>query len=109
MLWLRYALGRARPFTSLTTIYANYLESPGTKAYTQTEARRMFSDYANVDIETVLTHGDLLDSGAGQQHTGFLLSFMRLIWPRRVIRFLFPRHGLFMLITAKKANSATQD
>jgi len=29
MLWLRYGLARARPRTSLASIYAQWLESPG--------------------------------------------------------------------------------
>ncbi|MEP7245911.1 MAG: class I SAM-dependent methyltransferase, partial [Gammaproteobacteria bacterium] len=33
MLWMRYALLRLRPWTSLAHIYSRYLESPGTKAY----------------------------------------------------------------------------
>ena len=33
MLWLRYGLGRGKPFMSPAHIYATYLESPGTKAY----------------------------------------------------------------------------
>ncbi len=32
MLWLRYGLLTGRPFRSLSEIYANHLESPGTKA-----------------------------------------------------------------------------
>lgn len=38
MLWVRYALLKAKPFTSMADIYSNHLESPGTKAYTKAEA-----------------------------------------------------------------------
>ena len=68
MLWLRYALLTGRPWRSLGSIYAKHLESPGTKAYSVAEARRLFSAFDDVRISTVLTHGDLLESGAGQRH-----------------------------------------
>ena len=68
MLWVRYALLRLRPFTSLSEIYAKYLEGPGTKAYSVAEARRLFQNFRSVEIRTVLTHGDLLSSQAGQRH-----------------------------------------
>ena len=102
MLWVRYALLRGRPWTSLSAIYARYLESPGTKAYSMSEARALFSDFKDVRIEIVLTHGDLLESAAGQRHGGALLDMARRVWPRGLIRRFLPRAGLFMLITAVK-------
>ena len=104
MLWLRYALLRGRPFTSLLNIYMNYLESPGTKAYSLKEAYILFKDFEVEHIDTFLTHGDLLTSPAGQRHRGKLLSFVRLVWPRRLIRYFFSKQGLFMTIKAKKRN-----
>ena len=102
MLWLRYGLLKMRPFTPLHKIYASYLESPGTKAYSIKEARLLFAEFEDVKVTTVLSHGDLLTSGAGQRHEGALLDIARRIWPRRFItRFLFGR-GLFMMIDAKK-------
>jgi SAM-dependent methyltransferase len=98
MLWLRYALLRLRPFTPLAEIYANHLESPGTKAYTLDEARALFRGASDVQAWTVLTHGDLLTSQAGQQHRGSLLSLARVIWPRALLRRVFPRSGLFLLV-----------
>ena len=102
MLWLRYALGRLRPLTPFTTVYARHLESPGTKAYSKSEAKRMFGDFRSVTIETVLTHGDLLSSRAGQRHRGLLLTIARMIWPRWFIKRFLQGNGLFMLITAVK-------
>lgn len=102
MLWMRYALMRLRPYTSLKTIYSRYLESPGTKAYTVNEAKQLFSAYRQVQIDTVLTHGDLLTSDAGQRHKGALLSAARKLFPRAIIKKLFPKHGLFMMIKAVK-------
>lgn len=102
MLWIRYGLLTGRPWRSLSSIYAEYLESPGTKAYSVAEVRKMFSAFSEVKIRTVLTHGDLLESDAGQRHGGLILSLARKIWPRRLIRWLFPNLGLFMLIEAKR-------
>ena len=102
MLWLRYALLRGRPLTSLDAIYANYLESPGTKAYSEAQARYLFAAFENVTIHIELTHGDLLTSQAGQRHQGTMLNIARLIWPRWLFRIFFPRNGLFMLVQATK-------
>jgi SAM-dependent methyltransferase len=102
MLWLRYALLAGKPWRNLADIYANHLESPGTKAYTVDEARRLFRRFGEVRISTVLTHGDLLESDAGQRHRGWLLALAKRLWPRRLLRWLLPGHGLFMLIEVKK-------
>ena len=102
MLWVRYGVLRLRPWTSLKQIYANHLESPGTKAYTVPEARRLFVGFRQVEIETVLTHSDLLESGAGQRHRGFSLALAKRLWPRALLRRVARGHGLFMLITAVK-------
>lgn len=102
MLWIRYALMRARPFTSLSKIYFDYLESTGTKAYTPEETRQLFRKFKNVTIDTALCHGDLLTSDVGQRHRGVLLTIARKMWPRWLIRTLFPKHGLFLTTHAYK-------
>ena len=71
MLWLRYGLFSLRPFRRLDDIYASYLESPGTKAYSRAEALKLFDDFLVVDIKTPLAHGDLLQSPVGQRHKRF--------------------------------------
>lgn len=102
MLWVRYALFLGRPWRSIEYIYANFLESPGTKAFTKNEAMKLFKDFSSVSIQTVLTHGDLLTSEVGQRHRGILLSFARKIIPRNLIKKYFQWAGLFMLIEAHK-------
>jgi ubiquinone/menaquinone biosynthesis C-methylase UbiE len=102
MLWVRYALLRLRPTVTLAHIYSQYLESTGTKAYSVSEARELFAVLRDVRITTVLTHGDLLSSAAGQRHSGFLLSLAKRLLPRGLIRKLLPSRGLFMLIEARK-------
>ena len=102
MLWVRYALLRLRPWITLREIYARYLESPGTKAYSVAEARHLFSEFRDVIIKTPLGHGDLLESKVGQRHRGFLLPMAKKLWPRWFIRRFMPNSGLSMLIEARK-------
>jgi SAM-dependent methyltransferase len=102
MLWVRYGLLAGKPWRGLSDIYAHHLESPGTKAYTVKEAHALFSKFVDVKISTVLTHGDLLESDAGQRHRGWWLSMAKRIWPRQFLRWALPGHGLFMLIEAGK-------
>jgi ubiquinone/menaquinone biosynthesis C-methylase UbiE len=102
MLWLRYGLFSMKPFKGLSEIYSKHLESPGTKAYSVEEAFQLFAGFDEVKITNELTHGDLLTSGTGQRHEGIILSFVRIIWPRFIIRKFFNNSGLFMLISAKK-------
>jgi SAM-dependent methyltransferase len=102
MLWTRYALLALRPWWSLRQVYARYLESPGTKAYSVAEARELFSAFRNVHTRIVLTHGDLLASDVGQRHCGLLLSAARRLWPRWFFKRFCHRMGLFLLIEARK-------
>lgn len=102
MLWGRYGLLAGRPWASLRELYARHLESPGTKAYSIAEARELFREFRSVHIEIELSHGDLLESEAGQRHKGAALTVARAIWPRALIRRFFPSAGLFMLIKAVK-------
>jgi hypothetical protein len=58
--------------------------------------------FGDVRIHTVLTHGDLLTSGAGQRHQGALLDVARRIWPRWLFKIVAKDRGLFMLIDCVK-------
>lgn len=102
MLWLRFGLATGRPWMSLAEVYAKHLESPGTKAYSIEQARRLFHRYVDVEIRTELTHGDLLSSDAGQRHPGRVLAMARLFWPRWLLRRVCAKNGLFMLIEGTK-------
>ena len=102
MLWIRYAFLRLRPWMPLRDIYSQFLESPGTKAFTPEEARAMCARFSDVHVEVELSHGDLLSPYAGQRHKGLALSLARFLWPRTFIRKFMKRRGLFMLITALK-------
>jgi len=103
MLWARYGLLRGRPWRPLPDIYAEHLESPGTRAFSVEQARALCSRFERADVTPVLTHADLLSSEVGQRHRGPLLAVARRVWPRRLIRRWFADHGAFLLITATKA------
>ena len=102
MLWLRYALLSGKPWRTMADIYSNYLESPGTKAYTPAGSAVLFPDTNDLKPRVVLTHGDLLEGGAGQRHSGLLISVARAIWPRWLFRRFGRDLGLFLLIEGQK-------
>lgn len=102
MLWARYGLLRGRPFRPLADIYHHHLESPGTKAYTVSEAKEMCSKFSHLNVSTLLGFADLLEGAVGQRHEGGLLSLAKKLWPRPLLRVLFKRHGLNLLIEARK-------
>ena len=56
--WLRYAVGRGRPWRSFAAVLAEHMESPGTKAYTQSELNRLFSGFDEVRFVRFLTPYD---------------------------------------------------
>jgi ubiquinone/menaquinone biosynthesis C-methylase UbiE len=102
MLWLRYALLRMKPFLPLSDIYFNFLESPGTKAFTVSQAKEMCSMFSSVNVGVQLGFGDLLLGNVGQRHQGLMLSFAKKIWPRWFIKHFLAKHGLGLFINAMK-------
>lgn len=102
MLWLRYALLAMAPFTSMRSIYARHLESPGTRALSKREAKRLFERFSKVELQVRLSHGDLLSEHAGQRHRGRALSLARTIWPRRLVARYLGGFGLFLCVEATK-------
>lgn len=56
--WLRYGLLRGRPWQTPTELLARWMESPGTKAYTQRELDELFADFADVRYERFVTPYD---------------------------------------------------
>lgn len=99
MLWLRYGFLRGK---SLRQSVFEHLESPGTKTYAMPEALALMDGFEDVKIQVVFSPGDLL---LHQPSARFQSGFYRLVWklfPRRLVRTLGRRWGLFLLITAKK-------
>jgi len=102
MLWGVHCLARLRPWKGPRWAMYNYLESPGTKAYTKAEARELFSCFSRIEVRTQLGHGDLLTMGPYQKHRKW---YHRLVWalyPRWAIRLIGDRLGTGLLIEAVK-------
>lgn len=57
--WLYFAAFRGNPRRSLSDVLASHVESPGTKAYTQDEARDLFGTATKVTVDTVVTPYDM--------------------------------------------------
>ena len=102
LLWTVHCLGGFRPWKSARWAIYNFLESPGTKAYTKDEARAMFSSFSQTSIRTQLSHGDLLALGPYQRHTRWHHKLALALYPRWAIRLLGNRLGMAMLIEAEK-------
>ena len=88
-LYLLFGLFALRPRRSLKDIIASHHESPGTKAYSVAEARRMFSAFKDLEIEVHLTPYDLR-----YKRDRYL--------PRWVGRLIPQRLGWFMVIRGRK-------
>ena len=102
LLWARYGLAAGRPFVPFREIYAQHLESPGTKAYTRREAERLFRHFSDLRIRPQLSMGDLLDGKVGERHHGLALSMAKALWPRSFIRCALPRLGNYLLIEGRR-------
>jgi SAM-dependent methyltransferase len=99
MLWLRHGFWRGK---SLKHSVFDHLESPGTKTYTQVEACALMRGFRDVAMRIVFSPGDLL---LHQPSPRFQSPFYRLVWklyPRRLVRLLAWKWGLFLLITGTK-------
>lgn len=103
LMWLRHGLIRGR---SLTHVYAKYLESPGTKAYTVEEAEAMFHDFKAVFARSQLSFRDLLRDDPEERDVHPVLSLAQRFWPRPLIRRFLSRHGLMLLVEARRSPSA---
>ena len=88
MLWIKYGLFKFRPFRSLENIYSDYLESPGTKAYTIEEAKELVKQFSNAEISVQLSFGDLLDGNVGVRHKGWVLSLAKAMYPKLLIKII---------------------
>lgn len=87
--WVHYGLLRGRPFQSPRSLIGDHLESPGTKAYTVAEARKLFSDLKEIEIQRIVTRYDLRVS-------------RRVFLPAWLRRFVPTNLGWFMVIQGAK-------
>jgi SAM-dependent methyltransferase len=99
MLWLRYGLWRGK---SIRRAVYDYLESPGTKAFTRPEVLGLLSGFERVEVEQVFSPGDLLLHRPSARFQGPLYLAVWALYPRRVVRAVCRGLGLFLLISAQK-------
>ncbi len=80
------------------------LESPGTKAYTVTEAEHMFEKlgFKCIRVTTKLGPGDLLTIEPSKKYQGLAYRLVWTFYPRWLVRLLGDRFGLYLLIMAEK-------
>ena len=104
MLWLRFCLFRFRPWISPRKAIYNYLESPGTKAYTLEEARKLFesAQFQVIEMKVALGPGDLLNIRFSRKYRAFIYKILGLFYPRWLVRLFGNRFGLELLLQAKK-------
>lgn len=104
LLWLRFCLFRLRPWISPRRAIYDHLESPGTKAYTLEEAKKLFESarFQVIEIKTSFAPGDLLNITLSKKYNGFIYKILGFIYPRWLVRFLGGRFGLEILLQARK-------
>ena len=102
MLWARYALLAGRLTRSLDDVYAEHLESPGTKAFRAADARNVFASFAAARVSTRISFGELLMGDVGERHRGPLLALAKTVWPRWALRRFGDRIGLGLFVEAVK-------
>jgi ubiquinone/menaquinone biosynthesis C-methylase UbiE len=104
MLYLRHGLARGRMGMKMKEAIFSHLESPGTKAYTLEEARRLLEDagFYGVEVSAKLCLGDLLTLKPSKKYGSPIYKVIWRIYPRWLVRLLGDRYGLGLLIEASK-------
>jgi ubiquinone/menaquinone biosynthesis C-methylase UbiE len=104
LLWVQHCLLKGRPWKTSRYALFHYLESPGTKAYTLSEARILLETvgFENIRLETKLCAGDLLEIKPSKKYQGRVYRMIWKLYPRWLVRLLGHRFGLELLITAQK-------
>lgn len=104
-IWARQCLARMRPWHSPRWAVAQYLESPGTTAYTVREARRLLRGFSSATLRIELMEGDTLSMPPGAKYAGavdrlLIAAARRVVGP--LIRRCGRRFGHALLIEARK-------
>ena len=104
MLWTRWGLLAGRPFVSQKQAIFETLESPGTKAYTLSEARTLVASagFHLVSVESRLCPGDLLHTLPSARYRGWRYRLVWRLYPRWLVALLGDRFGLNLLIRATR-------
>jgi ubiquinone/menaquinone biosynthesis C-methylase UbiE len=102
LLWGMHCAAKLRPFETPRRAIYEHLESPGTKAYTDDEARTMLRAFGRVDIDSALLAGDLLAMRPSERYQNAAAALVWKVYPRALVKRFGRRLGLGMLIEAVK-------
>lgn len=108
MLWVLHGLLRLRPLVSQRTLVAKHLESPGTKSYSREELTDLVegAGMSVISMEKRAGPGDLLLMPPSEKYASkaHLWGFVSKVYPRRLVRRFEKSLGLFLLVTAQRAD-----
>lgn len=104
LMWSRYSLLRGQPWQSVREAVFQHLESPGTKVYTTEEAKKLVETvgFADVRVWTRLGPADLLEIKPSFKYQHSIDKLAWRLYPRRLVRALGDRFGLYLLIEGRK-------
>ncbi len=104
MLKVQHGLLRGRwRLTSREAIY-HHLESPGTKAYTEPEAKALLrsAGFEDIQLSAQLGPADVLSIRPSEKYQSTVFKVIWALYPRWLVRLLGNRFGLCLLIRARK-------
>ncbi len=104
LLWFLHCFLKGKPWQSPREAIFKYLESPGTKAYTIEEAKRLFENagFLISKVTPKLGPGDLLDIKLSKKYESPIFKILQRLYPRWLVRLLGDQFGLNLLIEARK-------
>jgi ubiquinone/menaquinone biosynthesis C-methylase UbiE len=105
MLWLRFGLFRGK---SLRRAVYDHLESPGTKTFTHSEVRSMMNGFEDIQMHQVFSPGDLLLHRPSVRFQSLIYRLAWRFYPRTLARKFGRRWALFLLISARKTETAVR-
>jgi SAM-dependent methyltransferase len=101
-LWAMHCLLKFRPWKSPRWADYNFLESAGTKAYTEKETAALFTAYSKVEMDTSFLGGDLLHMERSDKCSGLLPKIVFALFPRPLVCAIGPRFGFARNVEAIK-------
>ena len=105
MLWIIHGLAKGRPFISQEKVIFDYLESPGTKSYSKKELLKILDGFGleKIELKKFASAGDLLLMPKSRKYKKyFLYNFIKIFYPRFIVKKLESILGLSITVTANK-------
>jgi SAM-dependent methyltransferase len=99
--WAVHCAGKLRPWKSPRWAVYHFIESPGTKAYTEAETRALLAGFDIDRMSTALIGADLMQMTPSRRYDGRLARLAFRFYPRWLIRAIGPRFGFARLIEAR--------